>query len=96
MHPQTKSNIEEIKKQLSANSINADFVGFSETNGCSIYFRVGEQKLRFSDHSTTNIDRVLGECHFRLPIMKLMGMGGIMKDIYNDNTTKFKLYGFTK
>jgi hypothetical protein len=43
-----------------------EYVGYSDTNGHSMYFRVDDIKIRFSDHSVTNIDRIHNEVHFNL------------------------------
>lgn len=40
------------------------YVGYSDTNGQSMYFNVDGIKVRFSDHSVTNKDRMENEVHF--------------------------------
>jgi hypothetical protein len=45
---------------------NAEYVGYSDTNGQSMYFKVDGVKIRFSDHAVTNLDRVQNEIHFDL------------------------------
>ena len=43
---------------------NAEYVGYSDTNGQSMYFDVDGIKVRFSDHSVSNLDRLRNEVHF--------------------------------
>lgn len=45
---------------------NYEYVGYSDTNGHSMYFKVDAIKVRFSDHSVTNSDRIQNEVHFHL------------------------------
>ena len=50
---------------------NPSFAGYSDTNGQSMYFNVFDKdgnpiKVRFSDHSVTNKDRVFDEIHFSI------------------------------
>jgi hypothetical protein len=59
---------EEIRKYAEniLKNFDYEYVGYSDTNGHSMYFRVGDVKIRFSDHSVTNIDRMNNEVHFNL------------------------------
>lgn len=82
----------EIEKQLTSRGVSFDFVAISEGNGLSIYFNINGRKARFSGHSTTNKDRVVDEMHFDLPFAKTLGLGGVIKEKYNDNARNFNNY----
>lgn len=60
----------EIEKQFIANGIHADFSGYSDAHGLSIYYNVDGKKVRFSTHSVTSVSRMFDEVHFDLPIVK--------------------------
>lgn len=61
-------NIKESLNQLANKGISASFVALSRANGCSIYFKDNNDvKYRFSDHSVSNVGRILNEIHFKLP-----------------------------
>lgn len=45
---------------------NYEYVGYSDTNGQSMYFDIDGVKVRFSDHSVINKDRMSNEVHFSL------------------------------
>lgn len=62
---------ESVLKDQLPNELDYRYVGFSDTNGESMYFNVfkkGEDlktmKVRFSDHNVTNTDRIENEAHF--------------------------------
>ena len=61
-----KTTIEKSEKFLKENGLDVIFSGSSDSNGISIYFKINDLKLRFSDHTTTNKDRMFNEFHFRL------------------------------
>ena len=67
-----EGNIQKAKNILKANNIDAEFSGYSEAHGVSVYFKDGEgNKIRVSTHGVTNTNRVLGEKHFSFPMRKL-------------------------
>lgn len=67
-----KSKSEEILENLKQTGINYKYHGYSNSNGNSIYYKVwttdenNTLKLRFSNHSVSNVNRVLDEVHSRL------------------------------
>lgn len=68
---------------------NYEYVGYSDTNGHSMYFKVDAIKVRFSDHSVTNSDRIQNEVHFHLNLKPKE-----YKDFQNDQSLmdlKFRL-----
>jgi N-acetylmuramoyl-L-alanine amidase len=76
-----QKNRAEIERQLTANNIHADFSGYSDANGLSIYYLINGKKVRFSDHSVSNASRVFDEVHFDLPIVNYLGKGEVIKDL---------------
>jgi hypothetical protein len=66
-----KNKIEQYLKSL---DLEFSFIGESDTNGTSIYYRAGlkdgkfddMKKVRFSDHSVFNVDRMRDEIHISL------------------------------
>lgn len=57
-----------------------DFSAYSNTNyGVSVYFNWNGKKVRVSDHSVTNIDRMANELHFQFNV-KTLGLGGVIKE----------------
>lgn len=58
------SDKENVISFLLSHGISASYVGYSKSNGYSIYFMVGELKVRFSDHSVRNMSRLQEEIHF--------------------------------
>lgn len=62
------ANIQEAKQAaeniLKENNISYSFSGMSDTNGLSVYFYVGDVKVRFSDHTITNRVRMNEEVCF--------------------------------
>lgn len=64
--------IEKAREILKANNIVANYSGFSDAHGISVYFTSSEgKKVRVSTHSVTNIDRMANEVllYFKLPKM---------------------------
>lgn len=63
------TNINEAKniaeQVLLNNNFDFEFIGMSDTNGLSVYFRVGELKVRFSDHGISNSSRMQNEICFK-------------------------------
>jgi hypothetical protein len=65
---QFEENKLEIEKQLTAKNIQFIFSSFSLTSfGISIYYKINDKKVRFSDHSVSNINRLMDEVHLSLP-----------------------------
>lgn len=62
------NNTREAKKLAEAllDSIGVEysFIGDSDANGVSVYFKINDRKVRFSDHSVTNTDRMSSETMF--------------------------------
>ena len=58
----------EIRKYAENILKDFDYVysGYSDTNGHSMYFKIDDVKIRFSDHSVTNIYRINNEVLFNL------------------------------
>lgn len=79
--------------------IKIQFSGYSDSNGISVYYKAikadKEVKIRFSDHSVTNINRIQNEIHFRFNMNESLIQNSI-------NQIKFELgikgykYGKTK
>lgn len=68
----TKQNIQKIVDRALAglNVTNYPTISISKTDfGTSIYIQNGEKKMRFSDHSVTNINRILGEEHYPISVI---------------------------
>jgi DNA polymerase III sliding clamp (beta) subunit (PCNA family)/GNAT superfamily N-acetyltransferase len=67
--PKTYEEIREYSENI-LKEFNPRYSAYSDTNGQSMYFNVGSYenpiKVRFSDHSVTNIDRISNEVHFSL------------------------------
>ncbi len=81
-------NIENAKNiLLNIGLTEFDFSGYSDANGVSVYFTWNGKKLRVSDHSVTNIDRVQNEIHFEFDI-KTLGLGGVVQIKDNQKTNK--------
>ena len=90
-----KKQSTEIEKQLTNKGVDFSFIGSSDTNGISIYYRIKGMKCRFSDHSVTNTSRVREECHFNLPFVNTIGFKNgeaVTRKVYKDNALNFKLY----
>lgn len=68
-------NIETAKCLLESLGINAEFSGYSDTNGVSVYFYYNGLKLRVSNHSVTSIHRMGNEFHFFFD-ERTIGIGG--------------------
>ena len=82
-------NIEVAKNILNNVGITEfDFSSYSSTDyGVSVYFSWNVQKVRVSDHSVTNMDRMQNELHFSFDVNTL-GMGGVIKLKDNQKTNK--------
>lgn len=67
--PKTYEEIREYAENV-LKEFNPRYSAYSDTNGQSMYFNVGSYenpiKVRFSDHSVTNRDRMSNEVHFSL------------------------------
>ena len=74
-------NRTEIEKQLIANNVHADFSSYSDSFGLSIYYLINGKKVRFSDHSVSNVDRLFNEIHFDLPIINELKGGNVVTRI---------------
>jgi hypothetical protein len=63
----------EIAKQVVLNAgIVAEFSGYSNAHGISVYFTTLDGiKVRVSTHSVTNIDRIMNEIHLSYPLPTL-------------------------
>jgi hypothetical protein len=63
----------EIAKQVVLNAgIVAEFLGYSDAHGISVYFTTEDgTKVRVSTHSVTNIDRIMNEIHLSYPLPTL-------------------------
>ena len=60
------NNIATAKKLLNDLGVDANFTGFSDTNGVSVYFEdANGNKYRISDHDITNKDRLKNEISLR-------------------------------
>lgn len=82
-------NIENAKNILNNLGINDfDFSGYSDANGISVYFIWQGKKVRVSDHSVTNLDRIQNKIHFSFDV-RTLGLGGVIK--VKDNQTNNKL-----
>lgn len=68
-------NIETAKALLESLGINAEFSGYSDANGVSVYFYYNGFKLRVSNHSVTSIHRLQNEFLFYFDA-KTIGLGG--------------------
>jgi hypothetical protein len=69
-------NISIAKKMLTDLGVNAEFSGYSDTNGVSVYFtNENGEKIRISDHSVTNKDRIQNEILLNFDT-KTLGVGG--------------------
>lgn len=72
MKTERQINIEKAADIVRSNGIDATFSGYSDTNGISVYFLTSEGvKVRVSDHSVTNIDRIFNEVHLKFPVKML-------------------------
>jgi hypothetical protein len=60
-----KKELREYAENL-LNGFNYQYINYSDTNGQSMYFDVDGVKVRFSDHSVTNKDRITNELHFSI------------------------------
>lgn len=82
-------NIENAKNILNNVGITEfDFSSYSDTNyGVSVYFTWEGKKVRVSDHSVTNMDRMQNELHFSFDVNTL-GMGGVIKLKDNQKSNK--------
>ena len=49
------------EKILTDLGLNYSFSGASDSNGISVYFKINGKKIRFSDHTVTNLDRIKNE-----------------------------------
>lgn len=67
--PKTYEEIRAYAEKI-LKEFNPRYLGYSDANGQSMYFNVGSYeepiKIRFSDHSVTNRDRMSNEIHFGL------------------------------
>jgi hypothetical protein len=87
-------NIKVAKNIMKSVGISGDFSGYSESNGISVYHTTKDGiKVRVSDHSVTNTDRVFNELHLKFD-SKQMGMGGKVSIKNNQESNKiiFKLF----
>ena len=76
-----QQNIEVAKSILTdLGLIGFDFSGYSDTNGTSVYFLYEGKKVRVSDHSVTNTDRVNNEIHFFFDSKCLSPNGMVIQD----------------
>ena len=69
-------NIQDAKLQIeNAGGTIEAFCGYSESNGVSVYFRIKESdlKVRVSNHTVTNKDRVFNEIHMSFNQTDLSG-----------------------
>jgi hypothetical protein len=85
------SQLSEIKRQMDLCGLVYSFIATSTTNGTSIYFEVNGMKYRFSDHSVTNLDRVMNEVHFSLPIYHTMSGNSGVHDLFGSQYVSNKL-----
>ena len=61
---------------LEAGITNFSYTGYSDKYGISVYFKDSkENKIRVSDHSVINTERLFGEIHLSFD-MKCRGLGG--------------------
>lgn len=61
----TEQAKELAEKFLSENGFNFYFIGCSGANGVSVYYGVGDFKVRFSDHGISNASRMENEITFQ-------------------------------
>ena len=84
-------NISIAKKMLTDLGINAEFSGYSDTNGVSVYFtNENGEKIRISDHSVTNKDRIQNEILLNFDT-KTLGVGGKIGLKSNFESNKIKV-----
>lgn len=75
----------EIEKQAKKSGLNIFFVGYSEANGLSVYFKdENGSKYRFSNHGISNPERIATEKTFPLPFVKMFGLGGKISEKHNN------------
>lgn len=90
-------DINTAKEVINAVGIsNYYYVGYSDANGVSVYFRDSKgTKIRVSDHSVTNNDRMKTEILLSFDA-KMIGLGG--KESFRDNSkiNKFiaRIFGY--
>lgn len=82
------NNIALAKQMLLDLGVDADFTAYSDTNGVSVYFedKKSGKKIRISDHSVTNKEKIANEVHLRFD-QNTMGLGGKLgvKKSFEDN-----------
>lgn len=66
------SHIEKAKQIVEKAGIVAEYSGYSNAHGISVYFTTEHgQKVRVSTHSVTNTDRLMNEIHLNYPVPTL-------------------------
>ncbi len=95
---QVKNNIESYLTSL---DLNFNYLGFSNTNGTSIYYSVSlkgsdiKRKVRFSDHSISNINRMASEVCFNIHVDFSEGTNALLGKLghkgYNYEPVSFKV-----
>ena len=82
-------NIQTAKEILNSLNVQASYSGYSDSNGISVYFKtMSGHKIRVSDHSVSNYNRLMDEIHFQFDERQL-GLSG--KVSFKSNTTINKL-----